>query len=327
MSLADLVDRDTGGRAEHRPRSTGARVGPGLLVAVLSTVAVYAVWRVFVDSAPGQRVDQAVLGGAVYGRTWLWPVAERVLNVVSVTFIAAVLLSSILIAVLRRRWSLAVQVAVLMGGANITTQLLKTAVLPRPDLGYAHFLFNTLPSGHTTAAASVSAALVFVVPPRVRPWAAAGGATYTALTGISTLVGQWHRPSDVVAAVFVVLAWSGLACALAAVASARQAATSTGALRRVTRRRSGDLTTVAAGFLLLVAAVAAVPGGAALRRMWLSTGEISTRRELLTAYVGGAAGIVAVTFAAFAVLLVLRRAAGRSRALDATAPGSGVHPA
>lgn len=328
MSLADLVDRAAGDPAAPRRRSGRPRVGPGLLVAVLSTVAMLVVWRVFVDTAQGQRVDQAVFDGARYGRTTLWPLAQRVLDVVSVGFIAAVLLSAVLIAVVRRRWSLAVQVAVLMGGANLTTQLLKTQVLPRPDLGFAPFHANTLPSGHTTAAASVSAALVFVVPPRARPWAALGGAAYTSLTGVSTLIGRWHRPSDIVAAVLVVLAWSALACALAAGASARRVVgTSTGALRQVAARRAPDLTTVMAVLLLVVAAAASVPAVAALRRTWQTAGAIDTRKELLTAYAGGTAGVVAATFAAFAVLLVLRRAAGRPRHLDATAPGSGVHPA
>src|SRR5690606_9371935 len=70
--------------------------------------------------------------------------------------------------------------------------------------------------GHTTAAASVAAAAVLVVPPRARPWVMAFGAAYAGATGISTLIGQWHRPSDVVAAMFVVLAWSGIAVAISA---------------------------------------------------------------------------------------------------------------
>ena len=152
---------------------------------------------------------------------------------VSVGFIVGVLLAAMVIAALRRRPSLAVQVAVLMIGANLTTQVLKKWVLYRPDLGVEADYGNTLPSGHTTAAASVSAALLLVVPPRVRPWAAVLGAGYTTATGISTLIGQWHRPSDVVAAVLVVLAWTAIACALVALTPAR-ASTATGALRLTT---------------------------------------------------------------------------------------------
>ena len=99
------------------------------------------------------------------------------LDVVSVSAIAAVLLGAMLIAALRRRWSLAVQVAVLMIGANLTTRVLKNAVLYRPDLGVEASYGNTLPSGHTTAAASISAArrLLVDVLLRLRPWAAVLG--------------------------------------------------------------------------------------------------------------------------------------------------------
>ena len=208
----------------------GVVVAVALGVAVLSFAGVFLLWRVFVETLAGQQVENAAFQGALYGQTQLWRVAERVLDVVSVGFIVGVLIAAMVIAVLRRRWSLAVQVAVLMIGANLTTQVLKKWVLYRPDLGVEADYGNTLPSGHTTAAASVSAALLLVVPPRARPWAAVLGAGYTTATGISTLIGQWHRPSDVVAAVLVVLAWTAIACALVALTPAR-ASTATGALR------------------------------------------------------------------------------------------------
>ena len=120
---------------------------------------------------------------------------------------------------------MAVQVAVLMAGATLTTQLLKYLVLYRPHLGTWPHYGNTLPSGHTTAAAAASASLLFVVGPRARPLVAVLGALYTAATGWSTLIGQWHRPSDVVAAVFVVTAWFALACGFMVVAPTRASTT------------------------------------------------------------------------------------------------------
>ena len=56
-------------------------------------------------------------------------------------------------------------------------------------------------------------------PRRWRPVVAVAGAAYTGATGVSTLVGQWHRPSDVVAAILVVLAWSAGVCALSSPSS------------------------------------------------------------------------------------------------------------
>ncbi|NMR19790.1 phosphatase PAP2 family protein [Cellulomonas fimi] len=288
-------------------------VALGLATALLATVGVWLTWRVFVDTAAGQRVDQAVFEGARYGQNALWRVAEPVLEVVSVPFIALVLVAAVLIAVVRRRWGLAAQVVLLMGGANLTTQVLKKFVLDRPDLGVTSVYPNALPSGHTTAAASVAAAFLFVVPPRARPWAAVLGAAYTAATGVSTLVGNWHRPSDAVAAILVVLAWSGVACALAATSRRRPVAASVRGATPGSRTGPRPTTSgVVGGLLALVALGAAVPAGVALQALWTSEGPLSTQRELLVAYAGGALGVVATSCLAFAVMLTVRQAAGRS---------------
>ncbi|HEY3436751.1 MAG TPA: phosphatase PAP2 family protein [Actinotalea sp.] len=269
---------------------------PALAVALVAAVAVWLTWRLFVVSPTGRLVDEAAFKGASYGRNRLWQVAEPVLSLISVPFIAGVLLAAILLAVLRGRVLLAVQVAVLMGGANLTTQLLKTFVFDRPAVGVTDHLANSLPSGHTTAAASVACALVLVVPRRVRPTAAVLGALYTAATGVSTLVGRWHRPSDAVAGVLVVLVWAGLASALG---------TRGGVVRPRELRRS---TSVVTAFLLLAGAFAGGLAAVALQRTLARVGvSLDHVRALVTAYAGGALGVVAVTCATFAVLLLLRR--------------------
>jgi membrane-associated phospholipid phosphatase len=292
-------------------------------VAACSAVGVWVLWRVFVDTWAGQRVEAATLSGARFGQNRLWHVADAVLSVVSVGFIAVALLAAVLIAVARRRWMLAVQVAVVMAGANLTTHVVKYDVLDRPAHGVSGPALNTLPSGHTTAAASVSAVAVLVVPPRLRPWAAGLGALYTAATGVSTLVGQWHRTSDVIAGILVVLAWSALACALMAwrpdmpgrpTTRARDAdptrtepGTATGRLALgagASRPSSGART----GALLLGFAglVAAVRAAFALRHSWTAVGPLTTRAELLTAYAGGVCAVLAASALGFAVLLVVR---------------------
>jgi membrane-associated phospholipid phosphatase len=275
---------------------------------------VWLAWRVFVDTWAGQRVERATLQGAQYGQNRLWHVAEPILSVVSIWFIVVVVLVAALVAILRRRWMLAAQVGVLMAGANLTTRVLKLGLIDHPDLGIPGPGANTLPSGHTTAAASVAAVVVLVVPPRVRPWAAVFGALYTAATGVSTLVGQWHRPSDVIAGVLVVLCWSGVACALVAwrpgpakrsPTGAPTTATGQLALATGTGRRSSG-TRTGAVILALVGLVALVPATLALHRSWTAAGPLSSRGELLTAYAGGACGVVAASALGFAILLVLR---------------------
>jgi membrane-associated phospholipid phosphatase len=290
----------------QRPRTVGHR-GPALAVSVLSALAVWGLWRVFVVTATGRRVDLASYDGAELGRNSLWQVAEPVLDVISVPFIAVVLLATMLLAVLRRRLQLAVQVAVVMGGANLTTQLLKDVVLGRPDRGLEDHLFNTLPSGHTTAAASVAVALVLVVPRRLRPAAALLGALYTAATGVSTMVGGWHRPSDAVAAVLVVLCWAGLASALSA---PLHGSTSDGDPSEDRPRE----TVAVATLLLLTSLVTGAAAGLALQRSVAAVEATSALRledrgDLLTAYAGGALGVAAVTCLAFGLLLLIRRAA------------------
>jgi membrane-associated phospholipid phosphatase len=291
----------------HQPRRR-PRTGPRLVAVVVTVLALWGVWvtwDTFVVSARGQRADQLALDGATTGQGVLWELAEPVLGVVSNTFVGLGLAAAVILALARGRWWLAAQVAILVAGSNLTTQVLKHAVLdrpalldiPRPDI-------NTLPSGHTTVAASVAAGLLIAVPRRWRPVVALAGAAYTGATGVSTLVGQWHRPSDVVAAILVVLAWGAGVCALSSPSSLdqRQADLERGAL--------GPGTSGAAGLMMLGAVGTGV----------LAVGALGSVRGYgwglpfggdLTAYMGGMLGVIAVTLASFAVLLVIRQSTAR----------------
>ncbi|WP_454049739.1 phosphatase PAP2 family protein [Cellulomonas sp. Marseille-Q8402] len=295
------------------PAGTARRVAAALLVAVVAAAGIGVTWRVFVGTEHGQAVDQSSLDGAHIGQNRLWEVAEPVLDVVSVGFIAAAIVTCAVIAFVRRRWGLALVAAGVLVGANVTTRVLKYWVLDRPELGHGPE-FNTLPSGHTTAAASVAAAVLLVVPPRARPWAAVLGAAYAGATGVSTLIGQWHRPSDVVAGLLVVLLWGALGCAALAlgVDTRSDAHPPTAAVRAVPSRPHRPDAVGARVALVLLAAVAVLAGAAgavALRRTWLSDDPVGTTAALLTSYGGGALGIVAVAAAASGALLALRRSA------------------
>lgn len=274
-----------------------------VVAGLVSAVGVWAVWRVFVGTYTGQLLDQAAYEGAELGRTRLWQLAEPVLDVISVPFLATVLVGSVIVALVRRRWLLAGQVILLMAGANLTTQLLKYAVFDRPDLEVGDRLVNTLPSGHTTAAMSCAVALLLVVPRRFRTATAAGAALYAAGTGVSTLIGAWHRPGDVVAAVFVVLTWT---CLVRALGPAGSAGT------RADHRRETTATTlllVGAGVAGAAAAAAIQSTLTALRAVpdqFHSTG-LESRTDLLTAYAGGALGIVGAVCAAIGLVLLLLR--------------------
>ncbi|TDD68509.1 phosphatase PAP2 family protein [Jiangella aurantiaca] len=288
----------------YPPRPGGVVLG--LLMFVAGTLGTWAIWRWFVDTAVGQRIDQVAFRGSGIGRSTLWSGAERVLDVVSVPFVVVVLGAVALIALLRQRWLLALQVIVLVGGANLTTQVLKRVVLDRPRLADdTGPLGNSLPSGHTTVAASVAAALVLVVPRRARPAVAIVGAGHTAVTGVSTMVGGWHRPSDVVAAVTVVLAWAGLATVLTSLSSPE----------RMPSPPVGNApTAVVTGLFVAAAGVAGAMAASALLRtrdMLNTAGAVTERSDLATAYVGAALGVVAATALAFAAVLVAHQIASR----------------
>ncbi|GEN80072.1 phosphatase PAP2 family protein [Actinotalea fermentans] len=274
-----------------------------VVVGLLAAAAVWATWRVFVGTYEGQLLDQAAFEGAELGRNQLWRVAEPVLDVISVPFIAAVLAIAVIVALVRRRWLLAAQVVLLIAGANASGQLLKYGVFERPDLEVGDRLANTLPSGHTIAATSCAVALVLVVPRAWRAGVAVVGGLYAAGTGVSTLIGAWHRPGDVVAAVLLVLAWTCLARALGPSGSR--------GTRAQHRRES-----TAASLLLGAGVVAAGVAGLALMRTLEALGQVEgqhhctgleTREALFTAYAGGSLGIVAVCAAVFGVVLVVLR--------------------
>ena len=277
-------------------------------VTTAAGVGVWLLWRAFVATVAGQQVERLAFDGALFGQTHLWSTAHDVLDVVSFWFIAVALAAAMLVAMLRRRWELAAQVAVLVAGANLSTRLLKMVLLHRPHLGLPSTGDNTLPSGHTTAAASVSAALLFVVPPRGRPWVAVLGAGYTAATGVSTLIGRWHRPSDAVAATLVVLAWTAVACAL--VSHGRTVPTATDQVPVVTPGRRLSAHSVALGVLLAGGIAAGAVGGLLLVQTWSVRAAAATRATEVLAYAGGVSAVIAAAALTFAAMLVLRRATG-----------------
>ena len=177
-----------------------------LVIALTSVLAVLGIVRVTLASAAGQRWDDAAMATVYAGREAQLTVLS-VLGRVSIGLVLAVLVFCVAAALLRGRFDLAIAAVVLVVGANVTTQVLKHVVLERPDFGLG--VANSLPSGHTTVAASGAAAVVLVLPRVVRHLAATATAFLTTLVGTSTIVAAWHRPSDVVASLAVTAVWAG----------------------------------------------------------------------------------------------------------------------
>ncbi|WP_229074090.1 phosphatase PAP2 family protein [Actinoplanes sp. DH11] len=188
-------------------RSLWHTVSP-LFVAVLSAAAVAAMYHVFVQTSLGQAVDTTAMLGGDVSHPRVTDVLDRALQYTHLTLLALVCVLAAAFGVIQRRLDLAIGAFVLVVAANLTTQLLKSG-LARPDLD-GNPLPNSFPSGHVTAAASVAFVLVLVFPRALRGTIGLVGAGYVAVVAIATVWADWHRPSDAVAALLVVLACGAL---------------------------------------------------------------------------------------------------------------------
>ena len=207
--MTALASRASGGAARHRG---AGHVALPLLVTALSAAGVVAIHRVFIRTITGQAVDTGALNGAEVHHPRVVEVLSRTLNGTTLAGLVLVCLAAAAVGVLRRRVDVAVAAAVLVAGANLTTQLLKTS-LHRPNLDGLPAP-NSFPSGHTTAAASVAFALVLALPYAIRGMVALIGAAYVTVIAVATVWAEWHRPSDTVAGLLIVLAWGGLVTAV-----------------------------------------------------------------------------------------------------------------
>lgn len=181
-----------------------------LILAAIAAALLLLIYVVAVRTGWGQRLDAAALEGRT-SRPSVLRATDRLLNTISVSSLLLMGTAVVAIAVARRRLHLAVAAAVVVTGANVTSQLLKHVVLGRLDLiGAADPLKGdpTFPSGHTTVALSLAVAFALVVPARQRGAFALVGLGYACLVGTGTVTAGWHRPSDVIGAQLVVVIWA-----------------------------------------------------------------------------------------------------------------------
>lgn len=179
-----------------------------LFGALLCAAAVAATYWAFVRTTTGQLADESAWREAELAMPGTRvPVLEFLdsLPLLSVFIAGAVVL---VVTVRRRRLAPAVIALSTFAAANISSQLLKRLFFDRPDRGVITLDFNSLPSGHTTLAASAAAVVFLLASPRWRPVVAAAGGSYAVLAGAATFINLWHRPADVVASFLVVGTWT-----------------------------------------------------------------------------------------------------------------------
>ncbi|NQV05223.1 phosphatase PAP2 family protein [bacterium] len=202
-----------------RSRTTNRAPSAGMLVALAGVFggALVFVYALFVHTEIGQRVDNAALLGRAAVPEGLIEDAWTMLDTISILSLVLAGMMVAVIGIARRRPVLAAAAGAVLLGSNVTTQVLKRAILTRPELlDDGVKAYNTLPSGHATVALSVVAALVLVAPRHRRSMVALVGTGYSAMIGVATVVAGWHRPSDAVTAWLVVGMWTSMAAAVLA---------------------------------------------------------------------------------------------------------------
>jgi membrane-associated phospholipid phosphatase len=277
------TDTDTGTRS---PGSTWHRLSP-LLVAALAAAGVWAVHRLFVGTPLGQELDTAALRGGDFDHPKVSEVLTRALDATRLAVLALVCVLAAVFGVLRRRLDLAVASAFLVVTANVVTQQLK-ATIDRPLLDDFPAP-NSWPSGHATAAAVAAFVLVLVFPRALRGTVGLVGAGYVAVVAVATVWAEWHRPSDVIAALLIVLA-----CGCLAVFGVRLRRTGPAPRIHLPNR----LVMVALGAAGAIATAAGVFGMISVALSERALPDLVSGRF---AFLTGTAGIVAATAATFIV--------------------------
>ncbi|KQV06493.1 hypothetical protein ASC63_03415 [Leifsonia sp. Root112D2] len=248
--------------------------------ALILAVAFAGVYLLFVTTHLGQVIDERAFTGAAAWRGGLIDAARWLLDALPALSVGLALAITVVVAIVRRNGTVFIAAVVAAVAANASTQLLKYLVLSRPDRGVAEGLSNSLPSGHTTAAASAALAVFLVCSPRMRPLVAVIGSVFSVTAGAATLVNQWHRPSDVIAALLVVGFW-GCAAGFALVGSRSARA----------ERQSG----IRMPWLAWLAVACAIV--AAIGFVVTASDTADTTSHLFIAYAGGVAAIAAIGFA------------------------------
>jgi hypothetical protein len=245
--------------ADVPPPVDTSRYGPVArfaFVAIIATVLLILTYLVLVTTEPGQRIENLALLGAELRSDAEREAALGRLSVVTVAIFALALVAVVTTGFLRRREQLALVVAGSMVVAVVIAEVLKI-ILPRPALidGPVWLLRNSFPSGSAAVAASIAIGALLVAPDRLRWVVLLAGVAFAALIGESVQTTGWHRLSDTVGGVLIVIAVAAMGLVLLA---ATGFVTGSDAARIDARFRAA-LLIVAAGAVVLGAGLALLP--------------------------------------------------------------------
>lgn len=265
------VPVDASGRPANRPGeeqghhlpSTGILMRHVMALLFLG-LSLYGAFAFFIYTTTGQQVDeQAYTEYANQFKSYRGPTLTALDSLPAAVGVIAVL-GLVAVLIWKHRF-LPSLIGVLAAAAAVTsTYLLKHYLIVKPDLGVQEALSNSAPSGHTTFAAAAGAALFLAAPRFLRPTVALCAALATCLTGASTIINGWHRPTDVVTAILVTAIWTVVGMGvLRYVRPADFAVPARGGLVLVPLMTIATLfLSFCAVILYLIAIFAPIPGGA-----------------------------------------------------------------
>lgn len=235
------------------------RYGPTVRFVAVVAIALalfVATYIALVATEPGQRIENLALRGAELRSGAEREAALGRLSVVTVAIFALAVVAVLTVGFLRRREPLAAMAAGAMIGAVVLAEALK-AVLPRPALveGPEWLLRNSFPSGSTAVAASIAVGALLVAPDRLRWATLVAGGLVVALIGEAVQTTGWHRLSDTIGGVLLVIAIAATGLSLLSIAGYVEPSSAA----RIDHRLRGGLLIVAAGAVVLGAAMAILP--------------------------------------------------------------------
>jgi energy-coupling factor transport system substrate-specific component len=186
-----------------------------LRVAALCLLGMIGTWIVVV-SIPAVRVHDASLLADLtrLDRPRLDGVGNRLLDLLNPFPFVIWGAALVAVAFVRRRPRVALAVALVLGLAPLTAELLKPLLAyPHVQAGWKLITAASWPSGHTTAATTLALCAVLVSPRVLRPSVAVLGVAFSLAVGVLLLVLAWHMPSDVLGGYLLATFWVSLAVA------------------------------------------------------------------------------------------------------------------
>lgn len=271
--------------------------------AALALALLFVTWFLAFHVGPFERADVRILGGFTeLHRPRIDSIASFIAGLCNPNPFVYFAGALVLLAFARKRPGVALVIAAILLGANVTTQLLKPllAAPPRPvPEGVGQIAAAAWPSGHATAAMSLALCSVLAAPARLRPAVAALGAAFAVAVSYSFLTLEWHYPSDVFGGFLVATVWTLLGIAVLYALRARFAREASGdpAYRPSMGRALRPPAVALLGAIALAALVALARPHA-----------VVAYTEDHTAFVVGASAIAALGLVlATGVMLALRR--------------------